>query len=254
MLEKMRVVQIDDQVKDVLQGAQVEGNLIRITQQLDRDLYVRVNKVLEALGGKWNRGMRGHVFAEPAADKLAQALGTGKAVDIKKSYEFFPTPGHVVMTMLNLAPPSAGMKILEPSAGRGAIADVVRDMCPDCTLELVEIEEGNRKDLKARGHKIVGKDFLKFKKKGYDRVFMNPPFSKQQDIDHVTHALKLVKPGGSLVSVMSAGVRLRTNKKAEKFKELMEKYNATVEDIPAGTFEESGTGVNTILVSFEVPE
>ena len=35
---------------------------------------------------------------------------------------------------------------------------------------------------------------------------MNPPFENGRDIDHVTHALSLLKPGGRLVAIMSEGV------------------------------------------------
>ena len=35
-----------------------------IVQQLDRNDYVKVNKALEALGGKWNRKAKAHLFDE----------------------------------------------------------------------------------------------------------------------------------------------------------------------------------------------
>jgi predicted RNA methylase len=250
MLEKMRTVEIDDQVKDILLRAQIEGNVLRIVEQLPRDVYERVNKVLAALGGKWDRRSRGHVFADDPAERVAQAVGTGRAVDIKKSFEFFETPRQLAELMVQRAAPlTAGMKILEPSGGRGSIAQAAREMCPECPLDVVEIEESNRKALKEQGFKLVGKDFLKFKKKGYDRVLMNPPFSKQQDIDHVLHALKRLKPGGVLVAIMSKGVQFRTNKKAEKFRQVVEERGGTIEELPAGTFEESGTSVATVMVT-----
>lgn len=255
MLEKMRTVAIDEEVKDVLQRAEIEGKVVRIVQQLDRDLYVRVNKVLEALGGKWSRKDRGHVFQEEAAEKIAEALGTGRAVDIKKSFEFFPTPPAVISMMIQRAEPiEPKMKILEPSAGHGAIADAVSNYTfqaygSAAGVDVVEIEPSNRKVLKSKGYKLVGKDFLKFKKKGYDRILMNPPFSKQQDIDHVMHAFKLLAPEGVLVAVMGAGVEFRSNKKAEKFKDLLALWNGRMELLSEGSFLESGTGVNTVLVT-----
>jgi hypothetical protein len=122
-------------------------------------------------------------------------------------------------------------------------------------LHLVEIEPTNRQVLREKGYKLVGKNFLKYKKKKplYDKIVMNPPFSRQQDIDHVLHAWKLLKPGGRLVSVMSGGTEYRQNKKALAFQELWNVYGY-IEPLPPGSFEESGTGVNTVLVILDKPE
>jgi 16S rRNA G1207 methylase RsmC len=90
---------------------------------------------------------------------------------------------------------------------------------------------------------------MKYRKKKplYDRILMNPPFSKQQDIDHVLHAWKFLKPGGRLVAIMSGGTDYRTNKKAVAFQNLVAEHGH-IEPLPEGSFEESGTGVNTVLV------
>ncbi len=59
---------------------------------------------------------------------------------------------------------------------------------------------------------------------GFDRVVMNPPFERQQDIDHVSRAAGMLKPGGRLVSVMSAGVTFRENNKTRWFRDLIETF------------------------------
>lgn len=248
-----KTVVLDDQVADVIRNVRVRGNVAYVEQQLDRDLYVRVNKVLEALGGKWDRRARGHVFETDPSEKLMAAVSAGQAVDVKKSVEFFETPREVGNLLIMEASIQPGMKVLEPSAGRGALADLVREVCPDCELHVVEPEKGNRRILKEKGHRLVGSDFMKFKKKGYDRVVMNPPFSRQQDIDHVTRAYGLLKPGGRLVSVMSAGTKFRTNKKALAFQRLIEDAGGTVEDLPPESFRESGTLVNAVIVTLDKP-
>jgi hypothetical protein len=47
----------------VLASMEVDDCIARITEgQLDRKLYEDVNKALAAIGGKWNRSKRGHVF------------------------------------------------------------------------------------------------------------------------------------------------------------------------------------------------
>lgn len=241
------------EIVEILRGLRVSGNVVYIDQQLDRDLYVKVNKALEALGGKWNRKIRGHVFPEDPSEKLMQAVVTEKVVDPKKEFGFFETPDTLASEIVLTADLGDRMRVLEPSAGRGAIADVVAYMCPGCRLEVVEIQEENRKVLKGKGHRLVGKDFMKFKKKGYDRIVMNPPFAKQQDIAHVRHAFSLLKPGGRLVSVMGASVKFRSDKKAVSFREFLEEHGATVVDLPPETFREAGTLVNAVLVTVDKP-
>ncbi len=253
---KTKVVEIDDDIKEILLSLRIEGNVVYINRQLDRDTYVRLNKALEVLGGKWNRSVRGHVFNGDPSQKIAEALQAGEVVDVKKTFEFFQTPPEVANLLVSHLNPRDGDLILEPSAGHGAIAEVVRAACSDCKLSLIEIEPSNRQVLKESGFKLIGKDFLKYRKKKplFDSIIMNPPFSKQQDIDHVMHAWKFLKPGGRLVAVMSAGTEFRQNKKAVKFQEFVQSIGGHVEQLPPESFKESGTGINTLFIVLDKPE
>lgn len=79
---------------------------------------------------------------------------------------------------------------------------------------------------------------------------MNPPFANGADIDHVSHALKFLKPSGRLVAIMSAGVKTSTTKKAKAFLELLKGYEWSFRNVPDGAFKESGTNVRvTMLVA-----
>ncbi len=78
---------------------------------------------------------------------------------------------------------------------------------------------------------------------------MNPPFSKQQDIDHVVHAVKFLRTGGTLVSVMSKGVTYRENKKTKNFWGfLKDTCDYGVVDLPEDSFKVSGTKVSTVVI------
>src|SRR5204862_5173800 len=48
----------------VLQAAYFEGDKIVLPTQLERKTYLDTNKVLERIGGKWNRKQKGHVFED----------------------------------------------------------------------------------------------------------------------------------------------------------------------------------------------
>ena len=64
-----KTLKFDQEVLNVLRAMRWEndGTLGIISGgQLDRKLYERLNKALEAMGGKWNRKAGGHVFdADP---------------------------------------------------------------------------------------------------------------------------------------------------------------------------------------------
>ena len=84
-------------------------------------------------------------------------------------------------------------------------------------------------------------------------MVMNPPFSRQADIDHVTHAARFLRPGSRMVAIMSAGTIFRQNSKAVAFREWVEALGGTLEELPDGTFKASGTMVRTCIVSFDIP-
>ena len=52
----------------------IRGSFLSIEKPLDRKLYVEVNAALEALGGKWDRKSKAHVFGEGPADALDQVI------------------------------------------------------------------------------------------------------------------------------------------------------------------------------------
>ncbi len=165
---------------------------------------------------------------------------------------FFSTPKPLAEKMVNLANISKGARVLEPSAGKGNIADAIKgkDISPDViewNLKLQEI-------LKLKDYNLVGEDFTKFKPdKPYDAIIMNPPFEKGQDIDHVKHAYIMLKPGGRLVSIMSEGPFFRSDKKATEFREWLAEVGGSSEKLPQSTFKEAGTGVNARLVTITKP-
>lgn len=81
---------------------------------------------------------------------------------------------------------------------------------------------------------------------------MNPPFANGADTDHVSHALKFLKPSGRLVAIMSAGVKTASTKlkKVAAFYELLGGYQWSFRNVPDGSFKESGTNVRvTMLVA-----
>jgi hypothetical protein len=177
-------VEISEEVKEILKNGKVVGNnYILPPEQLDRKKYVEVNKILELLGGKWNRSARCHIFQENIALKFKEALAEGKVIDKKKTYQFFETPEEVVKQMIELAEISKDDDVLEPSAGHGAIAKYL----PDDSF-LMEIDNEKCKKLKKIGFSCNCQDFLTYTGRYFDKIIMNPPFTGGQDVKHILHA------------------------------------------------------------------
>lgn len=238
-------MKIVSDVLDVLQECTVSGKTLYLpARQLAN--YKAVDKVLQLLGGKWNRKAKGHIFDEDPAEAIDRALLTGEVVDRQKQYQFFETPAALADKMVAMVDIQEGQSVLEPSAGRGAIVRAVQRQYPTANIQAVELDPDNIKHLTAICPTHEG-DFLNFNDGSYDWIIANPPFTKQQDVKHVNHMWELLKPGGTIVTVMSVGFTFRIDKLSAQFRELADECGSW-EALPEGAFKESGTMVNTALV------
>ena len=246
---------ISDNILSILGECRVEGDTLFLPdRQLDRPTYQAVNKVLVNIGGKWNRKAKGHVFADgDPAELLNNVLITGETVDLKKQYQFFPTPRPVAEQMCQMAELDNACVVLEPSCGKGDLADVVLEAGIKALYGL-ELNRDMERYLKGKPYTtMVGIDFLDFAKDDginhkWSRIVMNPPFTKQQDIDHILAAYDILAPGGILVSMVSEAPFFWSNKKAIAFREFLGSHNAEIVKLDEGAFKESGTMVRTRII------
>lgn len=147
---------------------------------------------------------------------------------------FFPTPPDLIDRMLHLADIKLRDTVLDPSGGKGDILDAVAALFPgkNPSLYATEINSTLRDILHLKGYLLLGEDFLALtpEHSTFDRILMNPPFEGAQDTDHVTHALKLLRPGGRVVAIVSEGPFFRDFKKDKAFRVLLKEKNAYVSD------------------------
>jgi hypothetical protein len=164
--------------------------------------------------------------------------------------DFFPTPASIADQMIETADIQEGMSVLEPSAGMGHIADRIREAGVE--PDVVELSGERRELLEAKGYNLVGYDFMDLNEGEYDRIIMNPPFGDRRDSAHVQHAYELLKPGGRLVAIMGEGVFFGQDKRAQEFREWLERVGGTDEKLEEGTFNDPSlpvtTGVNARMV------
>lgn len=222
----------------------VDGNRLNLPKHPQFENYAAVKKAMVNAGGKYKK--LGFEFGEDAQSIKDGFLGT-EDMNKKKTFQFFPTPDGVVRMVHAWANIEPGMNVLEPSAGRGAL--LTEQVIEDCYVDAIELDERNIPFLDKLGVDVTQGDFLTFDTNTkYDRIIANPPFAKKQDIAHVEHMLKFIKPGGRLVSVMSNGWRNNSDKKSVAFREFIEDIDARVIDIDAGEFKSSGTNIATCIV------
>lgn len=246
-------MKVTDDILAALAAATTDGTrLVLAGPQMDPKLYQRVNEVLEAVGGRWTKTARAHLFPTDAAEAIAPVIATGHVVTLKEKRtqaQYFPTPDAVVQRLIELADLQPGMEVLEPSAGSGAIATAVASQ--GAYVDCFEQDPGYAAVLTDIGvaRSVTVADFLTAPAEPrYDRVVMNPPFTRQADVAHVQHALGFLKPNGLLVAVMSHATTFQKGA-AASFRALVEARGGQVEALPDGAFAASGTGVRTIIVS-----
>ena len=245
----------------------VPGGSYRVAQVFITDAK-RVDRpaaaLTEAQPVKFDRRFAEVEKAAPAeapkvAEKPAEANGfevmreqLREGVKVVSAPQLFPTPAPIASRMVSEAGIEQGHSVLEPSAGTGRILQALAQQFSGDVIDVkaVEINRNLSGTIAARfpQAKAVCGDFLECTPDlgAFDRILMNPPFANAQDIAHITHALSFLKPGGRLVAICANGSRQR-----EKLLPLVESSGGIWEELPAGTFTESGTGVNTVLLTIE---
>jgi len=258
-------MKISDEVLGVLSTLEIDAPYVRITRQLDRKLYTKVNQALEACGGEWNRKAKAHLFDGDVQARIDRVITTGE-VTTDQDLGFFPTPLDLARQLVEMADVRPGHIVLEPSAGEGAIVRAILER--EANVVCIERELLRRDILIGleRRHGRVGvldsvDDFMEYSPtEPFDRVVMNPPFCKiglGDHLDHVRHAFGMLVPGGILVSVLPNGVLFRQDKRHVEFRTwaMREGYNGIgrFDELPEDSFKASGTGVRTCVLRMAKP-
>lgn len=163
---------------------------------------------------------------------------------------YFPTPKSIVDQMIKLAELQEGETILEPSAGNGNIADSITAL--GYKVDVIELNYSLQELLKLKGYNLITDDFLSYSNYNrYNKILMNPPFSlpnnRTADITHVKHAYKMLKNNGRIVAIMSPHFTFASDKESIDFREWLSD-KGYYEKLPEGSFKNSGTNVNSVIV------
>lgn len=245
-----------ESLKEDLLALECEGNVAKLpTAPLNN--YPELKKVLTKATGKYKKNT--FVFPSPAQPIIDTLLG-GTVVDFKKEFQFFPTPQEMAENMVNQIIWDKGdtVNILEPSAGHGALIDEILKRTTTPCIHAVELSDLNFNVLQNKykdgsgglgAIRLIKGDFLEVElDPPYDIIIANPPFNKNQDIDHVRKMYDILDKGGQLISIMSTSWTFSQQKKQVEFREWIEEVEAEVIQNEQGTFKTSGTMVSSVLV------
>ena len=177
-----------------------------------------------------------------------------KRRDQREGIDYFATPEPVGFKMVEWANIRPNEKVLEPSAGHGAIARFFPEQS-DVTMVEPSYELSQRAGLANGNARIVNDTFesLHINNK-YDAIVMNPPYGVggKTAIEHMAKAAKHLREGGRIVALIPRGGmadrRLEQFLDSEDAKGL---HTVAKIDMPSVTFERAGTSVNTQIVVLE---
>ena len=210
-----------------------------------------------------NHFMSNGINSEPKQQK-AKYLPYGENAD------FYPTPSALagkMFAMLDMRKIQLRYRqvfVLEPSAGKGDLADCFRTFLKrqgrtflehEPQIDCIESDRNLQYLLRGKGEHLVHDDFLSFNsRKNYDFIIMNPPFSEGDR--HLLKALELMKYGGQIVCLLNAETIKNpyTNRRHVLLKQL-EKLNAKVQFVKgAFTAAERKTGVEVAIIHVDIPD
>lgn len=232
------------------------------------DEYDRLRWVMESYGGRWNERCKGFKFNEFDDEKLKSIKADLSAGFVNLSEEkrtrerdaFFPTPVKVVDKMIltaNLKPDSI---MLESSAGTGRILDEAKKVINSVdNFVVIEMNGERQRILRDKGYKVdfngTFEDSLKdsetLKKiKNCNKVVINPPFKNDSDVKHLLISYMFCADNADVVSILQENSLYYDRQIHRVFKEflsLIGKDAYEVVSLPAGSFKDELTTVDTVI-------
>jgi SAM-dependent methyltransferase len=204
-------------IPDFLDLLQVQDDTIIIPSSptLEKKVFEKeIKKPLVNFGGEWNKSLHGFTFPFDPTISLLK-LKAGATLKLRSKFHYFDTPLELAGGLIHFAEENhfkiydlpRDAKILEPGAGQGNLLKKL-NVERFTNIHHCEMMEENRMVLDRVISKynipstLVAEDFLTLDKPGYyDLIFANPPFKHEKK--HLAHMLKLLKPGGTILSITS---------------------------------------------------
>lgn len=172
-------------------------------------------------------------------DRVRELESLRQRVRTQRPDGFFPTPIKLAEHLVALAEIAAGDVVLEPTAGDGAIAEIIARDIPAATLVVCERNYDLRKILELRGFDLIASnDFMDLTPMDglYDRIVANFPFENHRSREMVRHAVSLLKKGGRIVAILAPNAIEGPRPADGAFRDWIAEVASHVEKLPQGSF------------------
>ena len=222
------------------------------------------------IGGHWSEAHNSFVFIKEISTKIIrEAIKkankllplTKEQIEREKLQAYF-TPPDIARKMQEFADISDNDIVLDPSAGTG---NLVNDLTiPKERIFLVEPNAEFCELLRKNGYMhVIQATFeealsMTVLPNNIPKILMNPPFSKQTDLKHISLAYDLLAQGGTLVGILGRNSILQrgaNNEKSSILESFIDKFNSSkyhqIIKLEPGSFEVSGTICDTCMVVLE---
>lgn len=170
---------------------------------------------------------------------------------VAKDLQYYPTPAKVVEDIIIHkwgAKALKGKRLLDPNCGCGRILESGKKH--GAIVFGIEVDAGRVAIARAKGFAVLHANFLETAAEPkYDIVLMNPPFYGKHYAKHVRHALKFVAPGGVLVAILPVTARYDHGELDDVIPQTARWASSPWHDLPVGSFSESGTNINTTVLT-----
>jgi predicted RNA methylase len=262
------------------------GGVLRLTVQLDRPDYEQVQAVFDRVagGGRWHRASGTHRWPDHRGGDLEVELKAVLAAgvlppDPRKVAGWFATPEKVAGELAEVALSLPGwygawetVRVLEPSAGEGALADALHGQgVPTANILCVEPDPWRAALCRSKGYPTIEARFQDVDLLGgadgvltaapFDVVLMNPPFTEPGDsrawIAHLRRAWALLAGGGRLVCVVPRSIAWADGSREKDLVRLhgqLTGYGADIGPLPDDAYRPSATGIHASVVVVDRPE
>jgi SAM-dependent methyltransferase len=260
---------------------------IRTFKNGNAHLWMRDDSLVEkanlALAEYYGAVLPDAVSADPRGDDLRSKSG-----ELSTDLAFYPTSAEVAKVVVDRAAVCPGDRVLEPSAGDGALVRALLQR--GAAVEAIEVDSNRAKAVEALHNehivgvkrawspavrdyvdvhdgppwdrlRVVCANFLQVPAVAeFDAVVMNPPFHGTHWMQHVRHAFDFLRPGGQLVTILPIGAELNESPPYARFRAWAQPFasgryaGGMFSDLPPESFAHCGVRTNTVILKLQKPE